>query len=475
MRNKKNLILGLVPTQRDADSELFGSQIVQERKRQLEQKLDSMGISYVNIDFLNPQGTIRKAFDAEKVAQYLSAQGVDALFCPHLNFGSEAAVAKVGKLMNKPLLLWGMRDDAPDANGARYTDSQCGLFVTGKVLNEFGVPFTYMTNCTLDDPTFERVLRNFLGAAQVVKAFRGMRIGQISTRPDAFWSVKCNELELLERFSIEVVPTSLIDIQNSFDSILKNEQPALQKEVERYKEEFNSRISDDALLRAAALKETIRRWAEEQNLDGIASFCWDAMRQVAGISCCFTFAELTGEGLPVVCETDVHGAITSVMAQAATMWQKPSFFADLTICHPYNDNAELLWHCGVFPAKIACKECKPGIGCSYDQNLPGVGNFKLEEGEVTICRFDGMSGHYQLFTAQGHSVDGPATHGTYGWYEFENWPRIEHKLVCGPYVHHCAGIHAHIAPVLYEACRYIPGLEPDPISPGRDEIEAFLI
>ncbi|MDR1579163.1 MAG: hypothetical protein LBS35_02300 [Synergistaceae bacterium] len=46
------------------------------------------------------------------------------------------------------------------------------------------------------------------------------------------------------------------------------------------------------------------------------------MREIGGIASCFTFSELTGEGLPVICETDVHGAISSVIAQAATHWQK---------------------------------------------------------------------------------------------------------------------------------------------------------
>ena len=68
----------------------------------------------------------------------------------------------------------------------RLRDTQCGLFATGKVLRRFGVPFTYMTNCRLNDPVFERGIKDFLAVCNVVKTFRSIRILQISTRPFDF-------------------------------------------------------------------------------------------------------------------------------------------------------------------------------------------------------------------------------------------------------------------------------------------------
>lgn len=79
-----------------------------------------------------------------------------------------------------PVLLWGPRDERPDENGVRLRDSQCGLFATGKVLRRFQVPFTYMTNCRLTDPEFERGVKDFLAVCNVVKVFRHTRILQIA-------------------------------------------------------------------------------------------------------------------------------------------------------------------------------------------------------------------------------------------------------------------------------------------------------
>ncbi|GHV66836.1 fucose isomerase [Spirochaetia bacterium] len=475
MNDKKNLTLGLVFTRRDLSGEFFCSiDAAKKRKAEVEGKLKSLDINFVNIDFLNDEGIIRNGLDAGKTADYLRSRGVDAIFAPHLNFGCEDAVAKVGKLMNKPLLLWGPRDDAPDAKGNRCTDSQCGLFATGKVLQQFGVPFTYMTNCGVDDAVFSRTLNTFLAAAQVVKNFRGMRIGQFGVRPETFWSVKCNELQLLERFGIEVVPITLIELENMYKDSIQNRRADLEGRVKYYRENFKISVDDDFLYRSAAMYDAISRWAGDFEIDGIASNCWGAFRQIAGIASCFTFSELTDNKLPVICETDIHGAITSVMAQAATKWTKASFLADVTTRHPSNDNAELFWHCGVFPRSTANPSEQTVIGCNFDEKRPTVGNFLLDNGQVTISRFDCGGDKYQLLTARGDVVKGPLTTGTYGWIQFKDWPAIEHKIVKGPYIHHCVGIYADISSVLYEACRYLPGLTSDPIQPDAGEIEASL-
>jgi len=67
------------------------------------------------------------------------------------------------------------------------------------------------------------------------------------------------------------------------------------------------------------------------------------------------------------------------------------------------------------------------------------------------------------------------TQGTYLWIEVDDWFKWEKRLIRGPYVHHCAAVHEHIAPALYEACRYIPALEADPFTPDAETIENWLL
>lgn len=99
-----------------------------------------------------------------------------------------------------------------------------------------------------------------------------------------------------------------------------------------------------------------------------------------------------------------------------------NFFADWTVRHPDNENGELLQHCGPWPISVAQE--KPTIGYPLAFDHPGA-------------------------------VEAQA------------------KLVEGPYIHHCVGIHKNVVPVLYEACKYI-GIRPDLYDPIEEEVKAYL-
>ncbi len=444
-------------------------------KKLVEQWLSQQSVDFVNLDFLNAEGLLFNDADADRVARKFADEEVDAVFAPHCNFGAEDAVVRLAKKVGKPLLIWGPQDDAPAADGSRLRDSQCGLFATSKVLSRVGVPFTYITNCPVGDPVLKRGFDNFIAAAAVVKAFSGMRIGQIDVRPAAFWSVKVNEAELLERFGIEVFPITLPDLKKMFDRAMSERREEISEMVAEIRRDIKRIDFDAALLRnSAALRLAIRTWAEEQGLTAAAAQCWGPMFETVGITPCFTFSELTGEGLPTICEADIHGAVTAVMAHAARLWETPIFLADVTIRHPEKKNAELFWHCGVFPRSLIKEGCEPALCHHYNRKAPMVGAWEIRGGEITIARFDGIKGEYSLLMGHGRGVDGPSTHGTWVWIEFKDWPAWEHKFIYGPYIHHCVGIHGHVAPVLFEACRYIPGLAPDPVEPTREEIETYL-
>ena len=60
------------------------------------------------------------------------------------------------------------------------------------------------------------------------------------------------------------------------------------------------------------------------------------------------------------------------------------------------------------------------------------------------------------------------------WKKVKDWSRWEEKFIHGPYIHHVIGVHDKIAPVLYEAVKYIKGLELDTIDPDIESIKDWL-
>ena len=453
------LKLGFAPTRRD----LFSREDAVKYKDLTFQKLKSLGIDTVDIEWLNDEGLLYDTADVNKVAARFQREGVDALFVPHCNFGTEEAIARLGKIMNKPLLLWGPRDESPLADGTRLRDSQCGLFATSKVLDRMGVKFSYIENCRLEDDQFAEGMLRFIASVNIVKKFNGMRIGQIDTRPGSFLSVMCNEAELLGKFDIELVPITLVDIEKAVDMKMNKQKDMLEKDIEEYKTRLKIDFEDIHLLKMAALKHVLKEWAVKENLSAIAFQCWDALQKAIGIAPCFVNSELTGEGLPVVCETDICGAVSAVIAQAAMMDREPIFFADMTVRHPDNNNAELLWHCGPFPYKLKKESSEARLGRHFtlDSKCPGVAEWEIKGGEISICRFDGGNGQYSITAAKGKGIEGPYCRGTYVWTEFKDWPSLEKKFIMGPYIHHVAGIHGDIIPSIKEALRYLPDIIDD--------------
>lgn len=469
----KKIKIGFAPTRRF----VFSREDAFKFKQLTLDKIKEFNVEVVDIEGINSEGLLYdNDQDVKAIIKRFRDEEVDAVFFPHCNFGTEDTVAQVAAAIGKPVLLWGPRDEAPLADGSRLRDTQCGLFATGKILRRFKVPFTYIPNCTLEDEMFTRGFKNFIATTNVVKAMRNLRILQVSTRPAGFWTMMYNEGELLEKFGIQVYPITLVDVKNRLISIYEQGGSKLEDVVELINNSMDcSEVTEDAIRQLAALKVTLQEFAHETGSSAIAIQCWSAMQESMGIMPCLANALLTDEGIPVTCETDIHGAITAIMAQEAALGTTPPFFADLTVRHPENDNGELLFHCGNFPVSLAKEgDSRLRRHFLFDDHSPGTHEAEIRGGDITIVRFDGDHGEYSLLLGRAKGIEGPYTRGTYVWVEVDDWIKWERKLVEGPYVHHCVGIHADVIPVLYETSKYIKGFKLDLVDITEEEIVNWL-
>ena len=166
------IIIGYAPTRRS----IFSAPAAMQYADHTRERLKDLGVKFVDIDDISSDGLLHCEEDEIKIAEKFTAAKVNGLFLAHTNFGTEYECARLAKRLGVPVLLWGPRDERPDASGVRLRDSQCGLFATGKVLRRFRIPFTYLCNCDLEDPEFELGIRNFIAVCNVVKTFRSIRI-----------------------------------------------------------------------------------------------------------------------------------------------------------------------------------------------------------------------------------------------------------------------------------------------------------
>lgn len=454
---KKSIVkLGFIPIKRN----VFDLQAPIDQKYAIEKKINTLTpqqVQIVDCNDIAPNGLIFELDDIQKVVDKMKKEDVDGIFIPHCNFGTEEVAIRIARKLNVPVLIWGERDVEPVPGIKRLQDTQCGLFATTKGLMRAHLPYSYIVNCYLDDERFSKGYLEFLSVISVVQTFRKkLRILQIGSRPRPFYSVMNNESDLFGRFGVEVVPQPYHQLTAKMDEMIKEDSEEFRALVQEVVTRVDcSMMSGENIKKMVALRDCVKYFVDINDCYAVASECWTLMPQTIGIRPCFVNGELTAMGVPVSCETDVNGAITSLLLQAADLNRSATFFADITIRHPHNDNAELLWHCGSFPHALKAPDEK-----GFVDEL-GRGQWRIKDGDITVCRFDGVDDNYKLLVGQGKSCDGPKTESTYVWFETDNWDRWEEKLMFGPYIHHVTGLYGNFGKILAEASKYMTGVELD--------------
>ena len=412
---------------------------------------------FVDIEWLNEEGLLRLPEDCERVSEYFKKEKIDALFIVNCNFGEERVAGEVAKSLGLPTLLWGPRDRV--FNGIqRYTDTQCGLFAISKILKRNGVKFSYIENCDIEDDAFDKGFRKFLGVSCMVKNFKNIKIAQIGARLKPFKSIMYNELELCEKFGVDVISVNLVEAMNDLRNIYENERDEIIAELPLVKEKFDcSSVDEETLIKLVAVARYFEWLSKTYDTSIIGTDCWSGFAGGFGVPPCLAMSLVAEKGIYVTCEGDVFMSITNVLLLSATRGKCKPIQGEFTCRHPENDNAELLWHCGPFPSS-----------CRADGEKPILFNmkptFRARDGKYTIARFQSEKGKYYLLGGEFTTCEGPETFGTYLWAEFKDLPRVERKLIEGPYIHHMTEVYGSYEEYLKEFTKYFDELEYDDIN-----------
>jgi L-fucose isomerase-like protein len=260
------------------------------------------------------------------------------------------------------------------------------------------------------------------------------------------------------------MPVDMAIFLRDLRSRVEKNRPAYEKEMRELETWIDTSICKDrdSLLHNLALRDAVLELVQKHNLDAICLQSFSSMQEFTGGALCLGVALLNDLGVVVGCESDIHGTISSVLAEAATDDDARSFLADITVRHPTNDNAILLWH---FEASLSLRHPSAKVKLGEPWILkglpPGLLHFRLKDGDLTLVRFDGDSNGYRLAVGHGHTVEGPYTQEYYAWMQVNDWPAWERTLIHGPYMHHYSFVYGNIAETLADAVCFVPGLAVD--------------
>ena len=450
--------VGLVPIRRDVTPRpgIFNWEKAEERcaaaVAYIEEHFTSENVSFVDLKGINAVDVLYSDKDVDAVIERFQAEKVDAVFLINGNFGNEEVAGAVAKAIGKPVLLWGPQDTVFEADGTRYTDSQCGLFGMSRQLQRMNVPFTYIENCRIEDPIFTEGFLRFVGVACAVKNFKGMRVAQVGMRPKPFCSVIFNESDLMDKFDIHVIPVNLAVIQDKYNRILETRKDELAEGVAKLRQMYEiDDLSEPVLDKVYAFVLLYEEIFEEYNVAAVSAECWTAMQLMVGAMPCAAYPLLADMGYIIGCESDMHATLTQVVLKSLTLGQKKPFLGEFTTRHPSDRNVELLWHCGPFAYSLK----KHGTGAKMVNMRQWM---QVEDGHFTVARIDQDHGNYSIAVCECDSAEGPYTFGSYMWGKFKDLPGVERKLIEGPYIHHMSEIEGSLTDSIREFCKYVPGL-----------------
>ncbi len=456
--------IGLVPLRRDTTNrpaKTFLTWVSAEERghrfvKYIEENFTNENVEFVDTVGLGCNDLIYNEESVDATVARFKEAGVDAVLIINANFGNEEAAADLAMAMDKPVCIWAPLDDEYYEHGMRPTDSQCGSFGLSRQMQRYHVPFSHINCCRVDSDTFAEGFDSFVRVACMVKNFRGMRIGQLGARPKPFFSVIWNEGELMEKFGIRIIPINFAFVQQAYNEVKETQQDEIAEVLQYFKDNYEmDDLTPDYLDRMATMVVTYKKLFKEYNVDIMSSECWTGFIQMFDGFCpCAVFGVLNDMGYYVACESDMHCAITASLLTSATLGKKRPFLGEFTVRHPENKNAELLWHCGPFPLSVKAPD-SPALLVNQREW------FRAKDGTYTVARIDQESGNYMVLPLLCHTVEGPETHGTYLWGEFENLDKIEDRLLDGPYIHHFVEIEGDYRREFKEFCKYFPNLKYD--------------
>ena len=459
-----NVKIGLVALRRNATDRPRGTFLnwysAEQRGKRfveyIENNFANENVSFVNNKGIGINDLVFDTDSANAVIERFKEAKVDAVMIINCNFGNEEAAADIAEALGKPVLLWAPLDDEYYVDGMRPTDSQCGLFGLSRQMQRYHIPFSHLPCCEVESEEFKQGFESFVRVVCMVKNFKGMRIGQVGTRPAPFFSVIWNEGELMEKFGIRIIPINFAIIEQR----MKTAPELYANEIAEYEEYFLTNYELDDLTPKyikpmATMVAMYKHLFEEFNLDVISAECWTATPVMFdGLAPCALYGLLNEMGYMISCESDMHCAMTMALLKCATLGKGKPLFGEFTVRHPQNKNAELLWHCGPFPVSEKAEGTKARL---VNQRAW----LRAKDGTYTVARIDQESGNYMVLPLVCKTTEGPQTHGTYLWGEFENLQKIEDRIIDGPYIHHFVEIEGDYRKEIAEFCKYFPNLSVD--------------
>ena len=357
------------------------------------------------VNFIFAEDLLFEAEDAVNTAELFAQQDPDGLICISGTFHLGHLVLELVKKIDKPVLLWGLKEPPYDGGKIRL-NSVCGVNLDASNLYKSG--YRNYHACFGN-----KIDTDWLKAVKAQAAMKKARFGLVGSRAHGFFNLAVDELNFYRQTGVLI---DYYQLQEIFNMPVSTEAVTARLNKFRYVFSVNN-ISMEQLDKVAELTAKVDGFMAANNLNGLALRCWPEFAASYGIAPCAALSLLQAEGRIIACEGDIEGLLS--MYVHSILGAKTPFLGDLSQVDFINDEV-LLWHCGVAPCNLWDRKCEISLDTYHAGGKGVTADFVLKEGAVSVMRIDSVGRDIRLFMAKGKTLPMPKNlRGTYGRVKFD--------------------------------------------------------
>ena len=412
-------------------------------------------------------GAVQSFADARKCAALFKAHSddIDGIIVTLPNFGEERPIADTIRLsgLKVPVLVQATPDDPNNMSIQWRRDSFCGKMSACNNLRQYGIRYS-LTKSHCVDPLsdeFQEDLSRFSATCRIVGGLRGLRIGAIGARPEAFNTVRYSE-KLLEAAGISVVTLDLSEILGRVSRLDDNAAIVTEK-LDAIKAYISTEgVPNPAILRQAKLAAVTEEWMKEADVSISAIQCWTSLEENYGVVPCTMMSMMSSRLISSACEVDVCGLIgMHILALASG---SPSALLDWNNNYGANANKAVCFHCSNLPKEFF-KDYKMDFqeiiaGTVGKENTYGTVDGSIKAGHMTYIRVstDDTSGRIRGYVGEGKFTEDPLeTFGGAGVVEIPSMQKLLHYICENGFEHHVAANFASVSDAIVDATKQYLG------------------
>jgi L-fucose isomerase-like protein len=455
---KKIPKLGLIVGNRG----FFPDHLAAEGREEMIRVLQGAGVEVVA---LTPEeskfGAVETFAEAKRCAELFKKHrdSIDGVVVTLPNFGDERAIADTLRLsgLQVPVLIQATPDTQTKMTITDRRDSFCGKMSACNNLMQYRIPYSLTTLHTEapNSELFAKDLAWFLGVCRVVNGIRGLRIGAIGARPQAFNTVRYSE-KILESNGISVITLDLSEILGRIDR-MQDDDPAAVAKLNAIKSYVSTNdVPASSLLKMAKLGAVVDGFMAETHTVISAVQCWTSLEEYFGVVPCTVMSMMSNDLMSSACEVDITGVVGMHALRLAS--ETPSALLDWNNNYGEDPNKAVCFHCSNLPkhffqeVRMDFQEIIAGTVGKFNTFGTCVGRVKAAPMSYARVSTDDNTGRVRGYVGDGRFTnDSLETFGGAGVVEIARLQDLLRFICERGFEHHTAANLAPVADIVYEA------------------------